>query len=76
MDLGLTTEQKIGLLNASKSTMQVEAYNILVRLGVDPDTYSAGNDISVSDSFIGEKVRLDGLLESIAFVESKLTALS
>ena len=76
MDFGLTTEQKIGLLNASKSTMQLEAYNILVRLGVDPDTYSAGTDIPVSDSFIGEKVRLDGLLESIAFVESKLTALS
>jgi hypothetical protein len=56
--------------------MQSEAYNILIRLGVDPDTYSAGTDIPVSDSFIGEKVRLDGLLESIAFVESKLTELS
>jgi hypothetical protein len=56
--------------------MQSEAYNILVRLGVDPDTYSAGTEITVSDSFIGEKVRLEGLLESLAFVESKLTELS
>ena len=76
MDLGLTTEQKIGLLNASKSQMQSEAYNILIRLGVDPDTYSAETEITVSDSFIGEKVRLEGLLESLAFVESKLTELS
>jgi hypothetical protein len=75
MDFGLTTEQKIGLLNASKSTIQAEAYNILVRLGVDPDTYSAGTEITVSDSFIGEKVRLEGLLDSLAFVESKLTEL-
>ena len=75
MDLGLTTEQKIGLLTASKSTMQAEVYNILVRLGVDPDTYSAGTEITVSDSFIGEKVRLDGLLDSLEFVESKLTEL-
>jgi hypothetical protein len=76
MDLGLTTQQKISALTGSKVGIQGEVYNLLVRMGVDPDTYTSGDDIAPNDSFVGEKLRLENLIQSLTLIESKLAELS
>ena len=75
MDLGLSTEQKRAALNAAKSTARSEIYNILIRIGVDPDTFDPEADRSTDMILIGEYQRLDALLASLNFIEEKLATL-
>ena len=76
MDLGLTSEQKIASLTSIKAGIQMEIYNLLLRMGIDPDTYNPEEEIVNSDSFIGEKARVQTMVGSLALVESKLAELA
>ena len=76
MDLGLTTQQKISSLTGSKTTIQGEVYNILVRMSIDPDAFDPDADMENNDSFVGEQTRLRYLLESLRLIESKLAELA
>jgi hypothetical protein len=73
MDFGLTQTQKAAALSGAKSGLALEMYNMLIRLGVDPDTYVDGDEIEVSPQLIGEKERFQILLDSYKAVVLKLS---
>jgi hypothetical protein len=75
MDLGLTAEQKRVALNAAKSTARSEIYNILIRMGVDPDTFDPTAERETDMILVGEYQRLDALLASLELIEEKLADL-
>lgn len=76
MELGLTREQKLASLNAAKSGIQGEVFNMLLRLGIDPDTYdpNAGLD-TIDPVFTGERNRINQLILSLAMIEDKIQAI-
>ena len=72
MDFGLTQTQKAIALTGAKSGLALEMYNMLIRLGVDPDTYVDGDEIATVPQLIGEKERFEILLNSYKTVIAKL----
>lgn len=40
MDLQLTNAQKLASLQAAEAGIQSEIFNMLLRMGIDPDTYN------------------------------------
>jgi hypothetical protein len=76
MDLGLTNQQKIQSLNSSKSGIQGEIYSILIRMGIDPDSFEPEDALPSEESFIGEKARVRSLVDALVLIESKLAELS
>jgi hypothetical protein len=77
MDLGLTSEQKLTALRAAESGIQNEIFNMLLRMGIDPDTYNPAVDNDLIDSmFTGEKNRVTSLLASLEMVRTKIQSLS
>lgn len=75
MDFNLTTEQKIKALTASKETILSEMYLLLVRMGIDPDTFNVDDEVEENVKYAGEKYRLEGLIQSFKMVEGKLADL-
>jgi hypothetical protein len=77
MDLGLTNQQKEMALRNSKSGITTEIYNILIRLGIDPDTFSSVDELptQTDGSFAGEYNRVKGLISALELIESKLNEL-
>ena len=73
MDFGLTVEQKRAALISAQNTAKVEIFNILIRMGIDPDTFTSIDEIEDSPLLIGERQRLEVLLNSLVLVESKLS---
>jgi hypothetical protein len=76
MNLEITTEQKLDILNGSKAGIQGELYSLLVRMGIDPDAFEAEDALPTEDSFIGEKARVRNLLDALNLIERKITELS
>lgn len=75
MDFGLTPQEKKDALNGQKRTIKSEIFNILVRVGIDPDTFD-GNDMSgFPEMMVGEKERVSALLSGLSLIESKLSEL-
>jgi hypothetical protein len=73
MEFNLTAEQKIQSLESIESTMNIEIYNILLRCGVDPETFVEEDvDNILSPGLEGEVLRLKKLITAIALVRSKL----
>lgn len=75
MDLGLTNEQKLAALTNVKSGIQSEIYSLLIRIGVDPDSYDPAAETG-GDMVIGERARVATLTSSLELIESKLAELS
>lgn len=75
MNFNLNLEQKIKTLNASKDAVLAEMYVVLVKMGIDPDTFEVTDEITMDPRFSGEKYRLEGLIQSYNMIESKLSAL-
>lgn len=75
MDLGLTNEQKLAALASVKSGIQSEIYSLLIRIGVDPDSYDPTAEPG-GDMVIGERARVATLISSLELIESKLIELS
>lgn len=76
MDFSLNTEQKRTILVSTKEAALNELYSLLIRIGVDPDTFDASQGLSEDDmSIYGERLRIQKLVESISLMESKLTEL-
>ena len=73
MNFGLTQTQKVVALNGAKSGLALEMYNMLIRLGVDPDTYTDGDEIVVVPQLTGEKERFEILLNSYNAIILKLS---
>jgi len=77
MDLGLNNQQKEMALRNSKAGITTEIYNILIRLGIDPDTFASVDELptSTDGSFAGEYNRVRGLIAALELIESKLNEL-
>lgn len=73
MDFGLTTEQKRTILLSSKTNILNDMYVLLIRIGVDPDTFDGSLDLPEDDSSIrGERMRIEKLVQSLALINAKL----
>jgi hypothetical protein len=73
MDFGLTSEQKKTILLSNKETHMTELYSLLVRSGIDPDTFVFNQELPEEDmSMYGERMRIQKIIESISLIESKL----
>jgi len=75
MDFELTTQQKTDILTVTKKNIKSEIFNILIRVGIDPDTFDE-NDLSGFDPvMVGEKERVQALISGLILIEAKLAAL-
>jgi len=75
MDFELTPQQKIDTLTATRKNIKSEIFNILIRVGIDPDTFDE-NDLSGFDPvMVGEKERIQSLLNGLSMIETKLASL-
>lgn len=73
MDFGLTTEQKRTILLSSKTNILNDMYVLLIRIGVDPDTFDGSLDLPEDDSSIrGERMRIEKLVQSLELINAKL----
>jgi hypothetical protein len=76
MELNLTPEQKLASLQNAQSTLSQEIYNLLLRIGVDPDEFQESDIDSMRASGVdGEILRLEQIIKSLSLVEDKLSVL-
>jgi len=73
MEFNLTKEQKKKMLIDSKNSIYPELYLLLVKIGIDPEEYTLGEDIGDDIKYAGEKVRLDALASSLQMIEKKIS---
>ena len=72
MDYGLSAQQKKSILENSLTNVKSEVFHLLLRSGIDPDTFDPEN-YTMSEVLIGEQQRLETLLGSVELIERKLT---
>lgn len=76
MDLQLTNAQKLSALQSAEAGIQSEIFNMLLRMGIDPDAYNPDAEPEVIDPvFSGEKARVAALLDSLEMVRNKIQSL-
>jgi hypothetical protein len=76
MELNLTPEQKLASLQNAQSTLSQEIYNLLLRIGVDPDEFQESDIDSLRAPGVdGEILRLEQIIKSLSLVEDKLSVL-
>jgi len=75
MQFNLTNEQKLRMLNEAKNTAHSELYLLLVKIGVNPDTFNLTDEIETDIKFAGEKIRIQGLVASLQTIEVKIQEL-
>jgi hypothetical protein len=76
MQFNITNEQKKKMLEDSKDGIHSELYLLMIKMGVDPDTYTLGDNLEDSVKFAGEKYRFDGLVAALMNIEEKIAELS
>lgn len=77
MDLQLTNAQKLAALQSAEAGIQSEIFNMLLRMGVDPDSFDPDAEPQTIDpAFSGEKARVSALLASLQMVRDKIQSLS
>lgn len=79
MELNLTSAQKLQALQGSAVALSSEIYNILLRMGFDPDVFEIEDLDSLEplsmQGMDGEVARLRKLAQSYEVVKAKVTAL-
>lgn len=74
MEFNLTEEQKLQSLQNAETTISHEIYNVLLRIGVDPETFEEDDIEGLRDPGVdGEILRLERLLSSLSVVKQKLS---
>jgi hypothetical protein len=76
MEFNLSKEQKMTALNAVKDSSTTEMYTLLVRMGIDPETFDIDSWVTPSPMITGDQHRLDYLISSLRLVEEKINNLS
>lgn len=76
MEFNLTNEQKKKMLDDAKNAIHSELYLLMVKMGVDPDTYVLGDILENDIKYAGERVRFEGLVSSLQKIEEKLADLT
>lgn len=72
MEFNLTNEQKKKMLDDAKSAIHSELYLLMIKMGVDPDTYVLGDILENDIKYAGERIRFEGLVSSLQKIEEKL----
>lgn len=76
MEFNLTADQKLASLQGASSMLNQEIYNLLLRIGVDPDEFEEEDIESLrTPALDGEISRLQQLLAALSVVTDKLSAL-
>lgn len=75
MDFELTTQEKINTLTGLKKSMKNEIYNVLLRVGLDPDTFDRNDFSGFPELMVGEKERIQTLFSGLDMIEAKLAVL-
>ena len=79
MELNLTSAQKLQALQGSAVALSSEIYNILLRMGFDPDVFEIEDLDSLEplsmQGMDGDVARLRKLAQSYEIVKAKVTAL-
>lgn len=75
MEFNLTNEQKKRMLEDSKNAAHSELYLILIKMGIDPETYDLDDVIETDAKYAGERYRFDGLVATLKNIEEKLAEL-
>jgi hypothetical protein len=75
MDFELTPQQKIDTLTATRKNIKSEIFNILIRVGVDPDTFDETDLSGFNPVMVGERERIESLISGLAMIESKIASL-
>lgn len=79
MELNLTSAQKLQALQGSAVALSSEIYNLLLRMGFDPDAFEIEDLDSLEplsmQGMDGEVARLRKLAQSYEVVKAKVTAL-
>ena len=77
MEFTLSATQKRQALEGADITLNTEIYSMLLRLGVDPETFvEADLDSLDGPGAAGEVLRLRQLLTSLSIVRAKLAELA
>ena len=76
MELNLTPEQKMTSLTVIKNNLVSEIFTGLIRLGIDPDTFTSFDDVEVPMHLTPEKDRIAAAVASLNMVNQKLSELS
>lgn len=76
MQLNITPEQKRAALENAESSLSIEIFNILVKMGIDPDEFvEADVSTMTAPGYEGELLRLNTLISSLSSVREILTSL-
>lgn len=77
MDFNMTNSQKLATLAGIQSGLESEIYTLLVRMGIDPDSFDEDAALPEADgALIGERTRLEQLIASMQRVKVKISELS
>jgi hypothetical protein len=71
MDYGISAQQKNYILQSSLANVKSEIYHLLLRSGIDPDTFDPEN-YTMAEILIGEQQRLETLLKSVELINRKV----
>lgn len=73
----ISAEQKISLLNSARESLAIELTNILIRVGVDPETFDIYTYSPDDNRNLGEtSIRIAQICDGIKMSEAKLAELS
>ena len=75
MELNLTQSEKLQLCQNAKSGIEKELYTLLVRLGVDPETFDEEVGFT-GTNYTGEYLRIQELINALNQIKVKITELS
>ena len=76
MEFNLTNEQKKRMLEDSKAGIHSELYLLMIKMGIDPDTYTLGDNLEDNAKYGGEKFRFDAIVTALMNIEAKIAELS
>lgn len=74
MQFNLTQAEKLDLCQNSKGGIEKELYALLVRLGVDPETFDEEVGFT-GTNYTGEFLRIQELVNSLKQIKVKITEL-
>lgn len=73
MEFNIPDAHKRTMLATVRDGLESEIYSMLVKMGIDPDTFDGSTGLeSVDGSFTGERLRTKELLNALDRVKEKL----
>ena len=76
MEFNMPASQKLAMLVSARDSVEAEIYTLLVKMGVDPETYDQETPLVTDTAFTGERQRVTDLITSLTKIKEKITELS